>query len=189
MFIKIKSMGRTSKTYVISEKTTKEIIYGIINKSKLSNPENIVHIMNILNEGLTEAHVSFVLNSILSYKEIKTLEIGDIVKVKPPNYHAGSNFEWDVLIDKGLGTIDGYVYGRIKTDGSWSDGFDPYHIDMEVMLYYYDVENQVIKEESVKISTFDIELVDKKTIPFFNKVVQTELFSEINETDTNEISI
>ena len=57
------------------------------------------------------------------------------------------------------------------------------------MLYYYDVENHVIKEESVKISTFDIELVDKKTIPFFNKVVQTELFSEINETDTNEISI
>ena len=82
-------MGRTSTTYVISEKTTKEIIYGIINKSKLSNPENIVHIMNILNEGLSDEHMSFVLNSVLSYKEIKTLEIGDILKVKPPNYHAG----------------------------------------------------------------------------------------------------
>ncbi len=53
----------------------------------------------------------------------------------------------------------------------------------------FDVENQVIKEESVKINTFDIEVVDKKTIPFFNKVVQTELFSEINGTDINEISI
>lgn len=182
-------MGKNNTTYVISEKTTKEIIYGIVNETKLSNSKNLVHIMNILNEGLSESHMSFVLNSILSYKEIKTLKIGDIVKVKPPNYHAGTNFEWDVLIDKGLATIDGYVYGRIKTDGSWSDEFDPYHQNMEVMLYYYDIENQVIKEESVKINTFDIEIVDKKTIPFFNKVVQTELFSEINETDTNEISI
>ena len=94
----------------------------------------------------------------------------------PPSYHENERYELDTLIDKGLATKEGLVYGIITGDGSWSSDFDPYCNTMEVNILYYDDVSGDVKPDQNKINTFDLSLISKSKIPFYNKVVQQELF-------------
>lgn len=164
VFLKIKHMNENN--YNISGNTTETLLESIIDKKKLMNPNNIDNIMRILKKGLNASNVSALLEMILSANKFEPLAINDHVKIKPPNYHAGREFEWDVLIDKGLGTEDGYVFGVIKGDGSWSTDFDPYYNTMDILVWYYDLENAQIKTQEIKIDTFSIIKIEKDDIPY-----------------------
>ena len=52
---------------------------------------------------------------------------------------------------------------------------------MEVNILYYDSDNGNVKLDQNKINTFDLLLISKNKIPFYNKVIQQELF-ELVET-------
>ena len=152
--------------YNISSNTTEILIQSIIDKKKLMNPDNFSNVMHILRKGLNSANISALLEMILSPYKFEPLAINDYVKIKPPSYHPGREFEWDVLIDKGLGTEDGYVFGTIRGDGSWSSEFDPYYNTMDVIVWYYDLEDAQIKTQEVKIDTFSIIKIKQDDIPY-----------------------
>ena len=152
--------------YNISNNTANGLLESIIDKKKIMNTDNLNNIMSILKKGLSSSNISALLEMMLTTNKYEPLAVADHVKIKPPSYHAGSEFEWDILIDKGLGTKDGYVFGTIKGDGSWSSGFDPFHSQMEVNVWYYDdnINGIIIKE--IKTDTFSIIKVEKDDIPY-----------------------
>ena len=170
-----------NKTYTLSQKTTESLLSKLIDETQVNNKSNIEHIRNILKTGLSNDHISYLLNCILSSDTFTTFAIGDYVTLMPPSYHENEKYELDTLIDKGLATKEGLVYGIITGDGSWSSDFDPYCNTMEVNILYYDSDNGNVKLDQNKINTFDLLLISKNKIPFYNKVIQQELF-ELVET-------
>ncbi len=165
-----------NKTYNISQRTTQSLLNKLIDETQVSNKSNIGHIRNILKNGLSNDHISYLLNCILSSDTFTSFAIGDYVTLMPPSYHENERYELDTLIDKGLATKEGLVYGIITGDGSWSSDFDPYCNNMEVDILYYDDVSGDVKPDQNKINTFDLSLISKSKIPFYNKVVQQELF-------------
>ena len=165
-----------NKTYNISQRTTESLLNKLIDETQVSNKSNIGHIRNILKNGLSNDHVSYLLNCILSSDTFTSFEIGDHVILMPPGYHENVKYELDTLIDKGLATKEGLVYGIITGDGSWSSDFDPYCNTMEVNILYYDDVSGDVKPDQNKVNTFDLSLISKSKIPFYNKGVQQELF-------------
>ena len=164
------------KTYNISQRTTQSLLNKLIDETQVSNKSNIGHIRNILKNGLSNDHISYLLNCILSSDTFTSFAIGDYVTLMPPSYHENEKYELDTLIDKGLATKEGLVYGIITGDGSWSSDFDPYCNTMEVNVLYYDDVSGDVKPDINKVNTFDLSLISKSKIPFYNKVVQQELF-------------
>jgi hypothetical protein len=164
------------KTYNISQRTTQSLLNKLIDETQVSNKSNIGHIRNILKNGLSNDHISYLLNCILSSDTFTSFAIGDYVTLMPPSYHENEKYELDTLIDKGLATKEGLVYGIITGDGSWSSDFDPYCNTMEVNILYYDDVSGDVKPDINKVNTFDLSLISKSKIPFYNKVVQQELF-------------
>ena len=55
-----------NKTYNISQRTTESLLNKLIDETQVSNKSNIEHIRNILKNGLSNDHVSYLLNCILS---------------------------------------------------------------------------------------------------------------------------
>tara|TARA_R100000951_G_scaffold115112_1_gene122127 strand:- start:913 stop:1458 length:546 start_codon:yes stop_codon:yes gene_type:complete len=171
------------ETYSIAADTVKHIIKSIINKDRLENKGNMENVISILSTSLNRDHVSALMEMILSKDVHIPLAVGDYVKAKPPAYHEGDKFEWDVLMDNGLATEDKYVYGIITEDGSWSSEFDPYSHKMKVDLLYYDKE---LIKDNYSITTFSLQKVSKEDIPYFKQVekpAQRNLLDLIKEEE------
>ena len=165
-----------NKTYNISQRTTASLLSKLIDETQIKNKGNIEHIRNILKNGLSNDHISYLLNCMLSGDTFTSFKIGDYVTLMPPSYHENEKYELDTLIDKGLATKEGLVYGIITADGSWSSDFDTYCNTMEVNIFYYDDASGDVKPDQNKVNTFDLLPISKSKIPFYNKVVQQELF-------------
>ena len=173
-------------TYNIVAGTAERLIKSMVDTKQLKNKENIDNVMSILSKSLSSHHVNALLEMILSNEVYVPFAIGDYIKVQPPSYHEGDKFEWDILLDNGLATKDGFVYGIITSDGSWSSEFDPYFQQMKVDLLYFD---KVLAPYDYKMETFSLEKVSKEDIPHFNeteKPAQTDLFEMIEE-ETNQL--
>ncbi len=190
-----------STKYHVTADIAEQLLKSVINSNKLNSPKNTDHIISILKLTLQESDIDAILHMVLTKEEYVPLSIGDYVKVKPPVYHEGHEFEWDVLIDKGLYPGDGYVYGKILNHGNWSNIFNPYSQTMEVEMFYYDPADSrhIIKAVNNKIDTFSIKKVNKSDIEFFSASRQDPYlgFFEDDEDDEdkskneslNEISI
>ena len=59
----------------------------------------------------------------------------DVVKFQPNLYSL--SFDKDVMIDKGLMTEDGYVYGIVANDAGWQSDFNPYSESMKINMFIW----------------------------------------------------
>jgi hypothetical protein len=184
-----------STKYHVTADIAELLLKSVINSDKLGNPKNLNHIIAIFKLTLQESDIDAILHMILSKEDYVPLSIGDYVKVKPPAYHEGHEFEWDVLIDQGLHPGDGYVYGKILNHGNWANIFNPYSQTMEVELFYYDPADSrhIIKAVNYKIDTFSIKKVNKSDIEFFSASRQDPHLGffedEIDDTSVDQIAI
>ena len=125
-----------TKTYTIAQDSIKDVLSTLVDSNGLGTEKNCKHITDLL-ISLPEHSVSALITLVLAKKERKPLKIGDHVTFKPSSY--SSHYDRDVMIDKKLMTEDGYVYGIVDQDGSWStDGeFNPYYGTMKIQVYVF----------------------------------------------------
>tara|TARA_R110000796_G_scaffold134646_1_gene250426 strand:+ start:828 stop:1361 length:534 start_codon:yes stop_codon:yes gene_type:complete len=166
-----------SKSYTIPKESIQALFSKLISDKWIGVSENTKHITNLLS-SLPEEYVSNIICLMLANRELIPLKIGNTVMYKPPSY--SSNYDRDIMIDKGLMTNDGYIYGTITGDGSWGDDdFNPYHGSMKVDVYVWNNNQIEDKEESVK--SIDLIVIDKDSLPKFNDKSHLEFFEEIIE--------
>ena len=174
-----------TKTYTIAQDSIKDVLSTLVDAKGLGTEKNSKHITDLL-ISLPEHSVSALITLVLAKKERKPFKIGDHVTFKPSSY--SSHYDRDVMIDKKLMTEDGYVYGIVDQDGSWSiDGeFNPYFGTMKIQVYVWTDDTVATQEETV--STFDLKAIDKSDLPKFNDKSHLEFFEEIVE-DPNQTNL
>jgi len=174
-----------TKTYTIAQDSIKDVLSTLVDAKGLGTEKNSKHITDLL-ISLPEHSVSALITLVLAKKERKPFKIGDHVTFKPSSY--SSHYDRDVMIDKKLMTEDGYVYGIVDQDGSWStDGeFNPYFGTMKIQVYVWTDDTVATQEETV--STFDLKAIDKSDLPKFNDKSHLEFFEEIIE-DPNQTNL
>lgn len=174
-----------TKTYTIAQDSIKDVLSTLVDSKGLGTEKNCKHITDLL-ISLPEHSVSALITLVLAKKERKPLKIGDHVTFKPSSY--SSHYDRDVMIDKKLMTEDGYVYGIVDQDGSWStDGeFNPYYGTMKIQVYVWTDDTVATQEESV--NTFDLKAIDESDLPKFNDKSHLEFFEEIIE-DPNQTNL
>jgi len=174
-----------TKTYTIAQDSIKDVLSTLIDSEGLGNWKNCKHIIDLL-ISLPEHSVSALITLVLAKKEREPLKMGDHVTFKPSSY--SSHYDRDVMIDKKLMSEDGYVYGIVDQDGSWStDGeFNPYYGTMKIQVYVWSDDTVITQEETV--NTFDLKTISKSDLPKFNDKSHLEFFEEIIE-DPNQTKI
>jgi len=178
-------LNMKTKNYTIAQDSIKDVLSTLVDTKGLGTEENSKHITNLL-MTLPEHSISALISLILAKKERKPLAIGDHVTFKPSSY--SSHYDRDVMIDKKLMSEDGYVYGIVDQDGSWShdEEFNPYYSTMKVQVYVW-TDNTVITQEET-VNTFDLKPIDKSDLPNFNDKTHLEFFEEVLE-DPNQTNL
>tara|TARA_R100000742_G_C4275998_1_gene96790 strand:+ start:907 stop:1491 length:585 start_codon:yes stop_codon:yes gene_type:complete len=139
-----------SETYSIQKDVLNTIFKKVISDGAFKNELNADHVQEILLTNLEENQIETIIHLLLMEDEYKKLKIGDYVLVKPPSYHAGSEYEPDILTDIGLlPHKPGYVFGIVTGDSSWSSNkpFQPFYSKIKVDLLYHDGEKKLKKLE------------------------------------------
>jgi|TARA_B110000046_G_scaffold130424_1_gene136942 hypothetical protein len=160
-----------SDTYSINKEVINTIFKKLVNPDDFIVKENIKNVQAILLKECSDSTIESIIHLMLSSTEYKSLKVGDHVKLSPPSYHVGSEYEIDILDDLGLLPKEpGYVYGIVKGDSSWSnkEPFDPFYSRIKVDCYYH------CGEKKVKLYEHDINplhcvKVSKSTISYFKQ--------------------
>jgi hypothetical protein len=142
---------------------------GIMNPLFKKN-ENMETILNIILGELQNYTIEHIVHLLLIDHKYRPLVIGDYIKIKPYEYHIGKEFEVDVLKDMGLMTDDGYIYGKVMDDTSWSssDKFNPYYSQLKLNLLYHDVDKK-LKFVEYNANPMTLERVTKGSIKHFKQ--------------------
>ena len=120
-----------SNTYTISKDVIDTIFKGIVSETAVLEKRNAKHISTLLLNELSDTSIESIIHLMLTSQEYKALKIGDYVRVRPPKYHNGSEYEDDILNDLGLLPKESdYVYGKVTGDTSWSSDkpFNPFYM-------------------------------------------------------------
>tara|TARA_R100000541_G_scaffold370_11_gene3183 strand:- start:6263 stop:6754 length:492 start_codon:yes stop_codon:yes gene_type:complete len=150
----------------ISEEVLNKLILNVFN---IGTDHNSKHIESIIINRLPDYAKEIILHLACVGSDYTPVYPGDFIKVQPPGYHAGSEFEWDVLTDLGLNAGDGYVYGTVIGDGSYKniDEYDPFYSLIKVNLMYHDAdrnsksfEYSVSPTDLIKVNEEDIKYLD-----------------------------
>jgi len=167
--------------FKINESIVENILHNVLLPQ---SPHNSEHIFNILMRELPDHAKEIILHLSLAKENYSPVVIGDYIKLVPPSYHVGSNYEWDILEDMGLSPGDGMVYGKVVGDTSWgNDKFNPFYSNLKVELLYHDEEKklkmfdfQAEPMELTKVSAADIKYFD-----ILNPDVVIDPITEVNE--------
>ena len=158
-----------SDTYTISKDVINTILKEIVSETAVLEKRNAKHISTILLNELSDTSIESIIHLMLTGVEYKVLKIGDYVRVKPPKYHSGSEYEHDILDDLGLLPKEsGYVYGKVMDDTSWSSDkpFNPFYVRIKVNLFYHDGDKK-LKEYEYEVNPLSCIKVNKGTITYF----------------------
>ena len=68
----------------------------------------------------------------------------DIVTFKPDPWILKDKFETDRMLDWGLLSRDGYLYGKIISDASYKDKFNPFNYQMELLVFICNEDEEMI---------------------------------------------
>jgi hypothetical protein len=155
-------MGK--KTYTLTANVVQDHLMGLFNIDKLGNPKNIKHVSDLM-LTLPEHSINTILMISMIKEEYIPLKIGNYVTYQPSEY-SSSYGDRDILMDKGLMTQDGYIYGIVKMDGSWNQSaeFDPYHVNMKISFFVWKEGKLTNYEDNTP--TFDLKIIDE--LPEFN---------------------
>jgi len=166
------------KTYNLSAEAVRDHLSNLYNAKKLGNEKNIEHLLNLM-LTLPEHSINAMLMISIIKEEHKPLSVGCHVKYKPSEY-SSSFGDRDILMDKGLMTQDGFVFGTVEMDGSWNnhDSFDPYYVNMKVKFLIWN--GKEIHHYEEKVDTFSLKRIDE--LPEFNLTDVTD-FIVIDEEE------
>ena len=158
-----------SDTYSINKEIINAIFNRVVSNSAFTEKKNVSSVQSILLNNLTDSTIETIIHLMLSHTEYKVLNVGDHLKVKPPTYHVGSEYEVDILDDLGLLPKEpGYAYGIVKGDTSWStsDPYNPFYSRIKVDLYYHCSERK-LKLYEHEVNPLYCLKVNKSSIPYF----------------------
>ena len=174
-----------AKQYNVQGEILEGILENLFDKRAVRQQKNLSSIKDIIHRELSESALESVVHLMLTDKTFIPTKIGDYVKMIPPKYHEGSEFEIDILEDMGLlGKGDKhspyYVYARVIDDTSWgSDPYNPFHSHLKVNLMYHD-EHKTCKHVEAQVSPLHATYINRRFIPFLKEEYQTELKLEDN---------
>ena len=170
----------TNKNYSITEKAVADVLTHLFDPYTLGNPRNLKYLVEAL-MILPEHNVNTLLSIALIDDDYVPLEIGNTVRHKPPSY--SSTYDKDIMIDKGLMSLDGYIYGTITGDGAWNkdDPFNPYSQVVAVDFYIW--KDNIVQEHGDKIASTELEVIDQSLVPNFNDPSRLDFFSDDDSND------
>jgi len=146
-------------------------------------PVNSKHIFNILMRELPDHAKEIILHLSLTEELYQPVKVGDYVTLEPLSYHAGSEFEWDILEDLGLSPGNGRVYAKVIGDSSWgNEPFNPFYSNIKVEMFYHDEDKKVKMKES-QVSPLELTKVNESDIKYFD-ILDTEVYIDPT-TDEN----
>jgi len=183
----IKSMA---KQYHVQDEVLKGILSGLFDQRSINKSNNLKFITDIISKEVKDSALEAIIHLMLTERTFVPTEIGSYVRLVPPNYHQGSEFELDVLEDMGLlgkgdEYSDYYVYGQVVGDSSWgSDPYDPFYSTIKVNLMYHD-DDKNLKFVETTVSPLHALNIQKRFISYFKKVKQTELNFQEDGKDIN----
>jgi hypothetical protein len=163
--------------YRIAKLAIRDLLSTLVNTKEIGNIDNKQFLIDLL-LTLPEDSINALLTiSILKEKYVPLVN-GDTVMFKP--HYASSTYDRDIMIDKGMMTPDGRVFGTVTGDGSWSSSgdFNPYYGTMKVDVFIWKDSKIDLYEENV--STFELEIIDPYDLPQFNHKSQLDFLDEVN---------
>ena len=161
-----------ANTYKIGKNAAKDHLSSLIKPDSLGCKKNITSLVDVL-FTLPEDSISSLLSISLLKTEYIPIKKNDAVKFQPNLY--SPPFDKDVMIDKGLMTEDGYVYGIVANDAGWQSDFNPYSESMKVNMFIW--KDNKIQEFSETCLSSNLIIINKSEIPEFNTKEQLEFFN------------
>jgi hypothetical protein len=147
------------KTISLSTKNIKSLISNVFtDKYKKSMMADALMTM------CSESQLEFLIH-IMFEPDYKLLQVDDYIKFIPGKYQFDA-WDKDILIDQGVLTSDGYMYGRVIGDPGYGDSFNPTHYKMTVMVILADNEGYIEEEHDIK--TLDCIKIELKDVKFKN---------------------
>ena len=170
-------------------KINEEIVENILQKVlQPKSPHNGEHIFKILMRELPNHAKEIILHLSLSSEDYNPVSIGDYVKFTPPSYHAGSEFEWDVLEDIGLSPGNNMVYAKIMGDSSWGNAdFNPFYSGIKIEVLYHD-DDKKLKMYTHTADPMDLTIVSESDIKYFD-ILDADVLLDNALNDANGKSI
>ena len=144
----------------------KETVVAIIASKIKSSPEVAEQVANFIVSNAISDITSAILHALMSDKPLRLPEKGDYVSVKIPYGHEKSEFNRDVLEELGL-LVKNRVFGIVKGAAGYRSEDDPYYYEHRIDLIYHDDDKKIKKFEKT-FSIFDIKVIEKSEIPYFN---------------------
>jgi|TARA_R110000782_G_scaffold5035_7_gene17670 hypothetical protein len=169
-----------SETYQVSKKIINRIFKDLIDTTAINETENIDAILDLFLNELDQHVMECIIHLMMSDTKYEVLSVGDYVKLKPPNYHIGTEYEKDVLIEMGLVPNVSMVYGIVKSDSSWSTStpFNPFYRSIKINLMYHDSDGG-IKYKEDEFNPLMLTKVNKESIKYFNSSNETPSKEEV----------
>tara|TARA_R110000824_G_C15088852_1_gene665134 strand:+ start:382 stop:912 length:531 start_codon:yes stop_codon:yes gene_type:complete len=124
---------------------------------------------------------------LINRDSFKVLSQRDYVKFKPSNSII-DRFDIDLLEDAGL-YKDGYMFGRLIDDSSWSSDFNPYYPSMKIGIFNHgkNIEDAMNDSDPFQINTMNIEPISKDSIPYFK--LRDNVKEVLTKIENNEIEM
>ena len=120
----------------IDKNIVSRLIAQLINPEHVYAQDNVDNIAKVIINNMDEHAQECILHLMLADKKYKPVKIGDYVMFEPASYHAGSEYERDILIDMGLDAGDGKVYGKVTGHNHWGIGdFILFLVELRLMLF------------------------------------------------------
>lgn len=175
-----------SKTLHIRKESLITIINEIFTNANVYRPLNFEHIKKLVIDNMSDSTLENVAELILAKDPYELVYPGDIVKITPPEYHEGTNFEKDVLKDMGLLSKEEMVYAKVISDSNWSTSakYNPLYTQLKIEYIYHDQDRQ-IKYEEATVSPFDLIKLFGKENKDVEKIIKDNLK---NDKDAKTIS-
>ena len=151
-----------SKTLQIKKTTLEKIVRSLFTINSVSIQSNFDHIKNLIFREMSDNTLEKVAELMLTDEPYELVYPGDYVKIKPPSYHAGSDYEKDILIDMKLYPGEDMVYAIVQGDNNWSSSaeYNPLYSSLKIKYVYHDKERNIVYKEDT-VNPFDLYKLNK----------------------------
>lgn len=145
----------------------RKTIVSILASKIKSKPEVAEQVANYMVSNMTYSMINVLLNLLSKDEPMVIPKEGDYIMTKIPYNHDKTIFDKDILEELGL-LVKNKIFGVITGKGGYFSSEDgSYCSEFKTNLFYHDENKKLIKYEKT-IGLIDIEVIDKKQIPYFN---------------------